>query len=394
MLSIMFWKKRIYLDHAASTPATSDALRAYGAAATLIGNPSSPHAEGRAAKEVLEESRIRVGRMLSVKADDVIFTASATEANAIALLGHVVALKKLGRTRLHVLYLPSSHASVVATIETLKGHAVEAEALRVTDGEVDIQALSSQIRPETVLVTMDYVCGETGTIWNTREVAQTLRDARSIGEGRIMLHADASQAPRTELIERTRIGADMLTLDAQKIGGVRGAGVLIAPRTIPLSRIMEGGGQERALRPGTENAGAIAAFATALAEAQERYRVHREQWSLLREEVLERITHLIPGVLENRGKKAVPHILNISIPGIDTEYLAVLLDEAGFAVSTKSACESDTGEGSRAVALLFGSTERALSTLRISWGPETTKRDLLRFGDALLKGVTFLSNHE
>lgn len=394
MLSIMFSQKRIYLDHAAATPATRDALRAYDRATALIGNPSSPHAEGRAAKKMLEESRTRIARMLSVKADDAIFTASATEANAIALLGHVMALRKKGQTKLHALYLPSSHASVVNTIETLKGYGVEVEALRVKDGAVDIQALATQLRPETVLVAMDYVCGETGTIWNTREVAQTLRDARSIGEDRIMLHADASQAPLTELIERTRIGADLLTLDAQKVGGVRGAGVLIASRTISLSSMMEGGGQERTLRPGTENVAAIAAFTAALSDTQEQYEARKEKWSVMREHVCERITHMIPSALQNQGKKGVPHILNISIPGIDTEYLAVLLDEAGYAVSTKSACESDTEEGSRAVLLLTGSTERSRSTLRISWGPSTSERDLMRFLDALQKGVSFLTKHQ
>lgn len=392
MLSIMFGNRRHYFDHAASTPASAGALRAFAHASALPGNPSSPHKEGREAKQILEDSRTAIARLMSVKADDIIFTSGASEANALAIAGHVTALKKNGRATMHILYLPSAHASVVKNVKALAESGVEIEELKIKDGEVDILALKGQIRPHTALVTMDYVCGETGTIWNTREVAQTLRDARSMGEERILLHADASQAPRTELIERTRIGADFLTLDAQKIGGVRGAGLLIAPRTIPLSSLMEGGGQERTLRPGTENVAAIAAFASALEEVQSMYEARRDRDESMRTLLLTQIAQSIPDALVNRGKKGVPHIVNLSLVGRDTDYLAALLDEAGFAVSTKSACESDSEEGSRAVYALTGEKDRALSTLRISWGRDVTKRDLMRLDAVLASKVQFLDS--
>ncbi len=383
----MFGKKRTYLDHAASTPQSAAALKAHAEALTLVGNPSSPHAEGRAAKDSLEASRSKVARLMSVKADDVIFTSGATEGNAIAICGAVMKRRAEREGALvHVLYLPSCHASVVETIRALSKFGVEAEALSIRDGLVDIESLKRQLRANTALVAMDMVCGETGTLWNTKEVALALR-----GTGTILL-ADASQAPLTELMERTRIAADMITLDAQKIGGVRGTGVLIVPRMLSLEPLLHGGGQERGLRPGTENIAGAAAFATALADAQNAREMRGVEWEKMRIRLVERIAKEIPDALVNVGKKHASRILNISLPGRDTDYLVALLDEAGFAISTKSACETDSSEGSRAVMALTGDAERAKSTLRISWGPDISPGDLARFASALRKAVAFLDS--
>ncbi len=384
----MFWrKKRTYLDYAAGASA----------------NSSSPHEEGRAAKKILEDARTDIARLLEVQSDDVIFTSGATEANALAILGHLQALLHLKpyTLPLHVLYLPSAHASVVENMKLLAKEGVEVEELPIRDARVDIETLAKMLREETVLVSMDAVCGETGVVWNTREVANLLqtmsgRTTSRHGE-RPLLHVDASQAPMTEKITRAHFGADMLTLDASKIGlpdqgNVRGIGALIAHRTIPISPLYVGGGQERGLRSGSQSPELAREFAACLRQAslgREKFRASAE---LARKELIKTITNTIPNVFVNESHIQAPHVLNLSLQGRDTDYLVALLDEEGFAVSTKSACETDSEEGSRAVLALTGDSERAKATLRISWGPRVKNGDLNRFAEALSEAVKFVDN--
>jgi cysteine desulfurase len=188
----------------------------------------------------------------------------------------------------------------------------------------------------------------------------------------------------------TRLGADTLTLDAQKIGGVRGSGVLIVPRQVEIAPLLRGGGQERGLRPGTESPALALAFASALEDIDVPMFVARAQ--RMREQLLSTLMHTIPSVVLNEGKDQVAHIVNLSLLGRDTDYLVALLSEAGFSVSTKSACATNE-EGSRAVLALTGDPERAASTLRISWGPETKEGDLRRFAGALISSVRFMDTN-
>ena len=365
----MWWKRRTYLDYAA------------GAA----GNPSSPHEEGRRAKQMLEDARTVIARLVEVQSDDVIFTSGATEANALAILGHVRAVAKKNA---HVLYLPSAHASVVENAKLLQTEGVTVEALPIKDYRVDIEALTKMLRPETVLVSMDAVCGETGVVWNTREVAQTVRQHAPFAR----VHVDASQAALTEKITRAHFNADMLTFDASKVGDMRGIGALIVHHTIPLIPLYRGGGQERGLRSGSESPVLAQSFAAALRAAalgRDAFRISAERE---RARLIEAVTKNIPRTYIQEGSVQAPHILNLSLLGRDTDYLVALLDEAGFAVSTRSACETDSEEGSRAVFALTGDSERARATLRISWSPSIRPSELTRFSRAFTQAVAFLDS--
>lgn len=377
----MSWKRRLYLDSAAG----------------MAGNPSSPHEDGRKAKEMLEAARLAIARLVEVQKDDVLFTSGATEANAIAILGHVRALRLLagpdavGRNNIHVLYLPSAHASIVENIRILASEGVTVEPLPIKDYRIDTEVLSSMIRPETALVTMDAVCGETGVVWNTREVADVLKKSRN-GEAaaEVLLHVDASQAPLTEKFSRAHFDADMLTFDVSKVAAIRGIGALIAHRTIPLVPLYGGGGQERGLRSGSESPLLALAFANALGKAATEREAFRAQAELSRVQLIERIKKGVTDVYIHEGRQQAPQILNISLIGRDTDYVVALLDEAGFAVSTRSACETDSETGSRAIHALTGSTEEARSTLRISWDQSISTRALLRFARALIRAIAFV----
>ncbi|MCX6787091.1 MAG: aminotransferase class V-fold PLP-dependent enzyme [Candidatus Kaiserbacteria bacterium] len=345
-------------------------------AAGVSGNPSSPHREGRRAKQMLEDARTTIAHLIEVRPDDVVFTSGATESNALAILG-------VAKTGDRMCYLPSAHASVVENMNLVAERGVKIEALPIKDGQVDCEKLRRMLRPETKLVSMDAVCGETGIIWNTREV-------REVIGSKILLHIDASQAPLTEKITRAHFGADMLTFDASKVGTTRGIGALIAHRTIPITPLYAGGGQERGLRSGSESPELAKAFSENLRVAvcnRERFRASAEHE---RTRLVEMIMKNISNVYLQEGRVQAPNILNLSFQGRDTDYLVALLDEEGFAVSTRSACETDSEEGSRAVFVLTGDRERARSTLRISWNSNVHPRMISRFAKALVRAVAFI----
>lgn len=379
-------KKRIYLDWAASSPVSRRALKAHIDTLALVGNPSSPHQEGQEARAALETARTRIARLAEVKSDSVIFTGNATEANALLIMGRVGLLLEQGTLAgdIHVLYMPGSHSSVTGAVARLQEWGVVTEEIPLEGTVIDLARLRALIRPSTALVLVDAVCGETGVRYLARDVRRVL-DERS---SKALLHVDASQMPLTAPFELTRLGADTLALDSQKVGGVRGIGALIAPRRIQLKALYEGGGQERGLRSGTEAVALVAAFAEALEEAHEQRAAFEARAIKMRRELIGSVTAL-ERVMVNEGRTQDPRILNLSFIGRDTDYLVALLDAAGFAVSTRSACETDA-EGSRAVLALTGDSERARSTLRISWGPSTTPYEMRAFAKALVRAVNFL----
>ena len=250
--------------------------------------------------------------------------------------------------------------------------------------------MKNMIRENTVLVAMDAVCGETGVVWNTREVAHVLRGCPTSTP---LLHVDASQAPLTEKISRAHFDADMLTIGASKVGEARGIGAFIAHRTIPLAPLYEGGGQERGLRSGSEAPELAQVFAASLSDAALNRESFRASARILRAQTIKAITTDIPNVYINEGRAQAPHILNLSLPDRDTDYLVALLDEAGYAVSTRSACETDSKEGSRAVLALTANEKRAQATIRISWNERIKTSHLRGFAQALIQAVAFVDRN-
>lgn len=380
-------RPRVYLDSAAACPVLPAANRAFMRAMRAYGNPASPHTEGQEAAGVLSFARQQIAALAEVKPEAVIAVSGATEGNALGIIGHVEALIAAGTApaSLHVLYDQSAHRSLTQSVARLEALGVAIEALPYTDGALDLQSIGTLVRTQTCLVAVSAVCGETGRITPVRDIRRVLDKA---SEKHIILHVDGSQLPLVGAFELTRLGADMLVLDAQKVGGVRGVGVLIAPRRVPLQPLFEGGGQERGLRPGTPSPALLAAFAVALEE------VHRTRGAFLSRAaamraIVRRTVETLDNAIVHEGKEQAPHIINVSLLGRDTDYLVALLDRDGFAVSTKSACEQN-GEGSRSVLAATGSVEQATTTLRISVNPTTTMRDVRAFTRALSTNVNFL----
>lgn len=382
-------KKRAYFDAAAAHPVRSSARAAFLKALTASGNPSAPHDEGREALGILERARTAIARETGAKSDAVVFTSGATESNALAILGHLRALRAAGKAYadMDLLYSPMQHASVLGAVEDARALGVRALPIPFKDGALDLAAVKSLLSERTVLVTLDVVCGETGTRHDTRAV-RALIDELPV-HARPVFHADATQAPLVENMERTRLGADLISFDAQKVGGVRGIGVLIAPQSVALAPLYGGGGQERGLRSGTPSPALAAAFARALADASRERARFCTRALRMRTRIEETLMGELDGVVVNAGAARVPHILNVSFLGRDTDYLAALLNEAGFAVSTRSACETDA-EGSRVVLALTGDGARAASALRISFASSLREWDARALARAVVEAVRFL----
>ena len=383
-------KKNTYLDWAASAPTSRKASHAFRVHEQLYGNPGALHKDARAGSRALEDARTRIARLAQIKTTGVVFTSGATEANALAIIGSIEARARSGiaYADIHVLYHPSAHSSLVGAVEMLTRKGVQTQALALRDGVPDITLVRAQLRPTTCLISLEAVSGETGTIFETRELRRLIDTYTKDTQQKILLHVDASQAPRVLAFSLTHLGAHLLSLDAQKVGGVRGIGALLLTREASVAPGTLGGGQEGGLRPGTQNPALAQAFAVALEEVSEMRERFIEEHAGYREELLSQISTIATAV-RNESKHQASHIVNISLLGRDTDYLVMLLDAQGFSVSTKSACETDE-PGSRMVLAMSGDKERALSTLRISWGPGITKKELMRFATELKKTVRFL----
>ncbi|MGB4076284.1 MAG: aminotransferase class V-fold PLP-dependent enzyme [Minisyncoccia bacterium] len=382
--------KRTYLDFAAAAPVLPEARRAFLRALASYGNPSSFHEEGRKAREILEGARRHIARIIGVEAHSVLFTSGATEGNALAIEGHFRARIASGERpeTLRMLYLPGAHASLMGAVARVAALGVSTKPLVLAGSALNFDLLKEELREGVALIAVEAVSAETGVRFDTRGIRRAIDTVGA--PGKTFLHVDGSQLPLIESCVRTRLGADLLTLDAQKVGGIRGVGVLIRQRGTPLSPLVLGGGQEEGMRPGTPSPALACAFAVALTTASETHERFFARATHLRAKFLARILP-IENLMVNEGEKQAPHIVNVSLLSCDTDYLLALLDARGFAVSTKSACESDSAEGSRAVLAQMGDAARARSTLRISWGRETAEADLIRFADALIHSVSFMN---
>lgn len=376
--------ERVYLDYAAATPVHNEVLQAmlpYWH--EHYGNAGAIHQEGQSAKQALEQARTQIARLTQVRPELVTFTSGGTESNNLAIIGYVETLRETGRSyeSMHILTTPIEHPATVEALKVVAARGVKVEEVGVDEvGLVKIATLEEKLTPQTIMVTLAHINSEIGTIQPTQRIARTLRSyERKHQSSRILLHVDAAQSPLWQPIQLPTLGADMLSLDAGKCCGPKGVGVLICAQKQPLTHgVLYGGGQERGLRPGTEPVALCVGCAAALKLAQAGH-VDRAQYvRTLRDSLQSMLLECIPEMLWNGavGDKRVANNINISLPGFDTEYVAVVLDAAGFAVSTKSACSTADSSASDVVYAISNNVSRARSTLRITLHEGVTVKQL------------------
>jgi cysteine desulfurase len=393
---------RIYLDYAAATPVAPEALEAMLAAQGLRGNPGSIHAEGVAAARSLQDSRERIARELGCKARELIFTSGGTEANNLAILGFAKSLERnslrpdlkgsqgttLGISQLHKTHwIVSSieHPSVLEAFGEVERLGASVSFVDPDEkGIIRPDAVARLLRPETVFVSVGWANGEIGTVQSLSKIARVLREHEEKHSTAVVLHTDAGQAPLYIGAHVHSLGVDLLTLDSGKLYGPRGVGALYLSDRAHLAPILLGGKQERGLRAGTENVVLAAGFARAYeivsAERSEESRRLSELQGYFTAEIAKRL----PQTVIN-GTDPLPNIINISIPGINSEYLVLALDHAGIALSTKSACREGEEQRSHVVEALGGDEWRPKNTLRFSFGRDTTKEDLETVLEVLMR---------
>lgn len=388
--------RRVYLDHAAATPTDERVVRAmepYWSA--VAANPASLHREGCMAHDALEGARRTVAGALGANPDEIVFTSGGTEGNNLAITGVVRAYRSgaTGGAPAHpqVVLGGIEHSSVRACADALMEAGLEVRVVPVDGrGRVRLDLLRTALTPDTLLVSLQYVNNEVGTIEPLREVGKVLRAQRR-GGIYPLFHSDASQAPAWLPCRVHTLGVDLLTLDGQKVYGPKGVGCLYRARTVPLAPLFRGGGQEFGMRPGTPPVPLIVGFAEALAIAEAERAVHAPRITALTEHLAEMLCGHVPGcVVNGAGAERVAHILNVSFSGVDAERLVIELDARGVAAATKSACLVG-GEGSHSyVVEALSDRERAASAVRFSLGRGTSKEDVAYAVTAIADAVAWL----
>ena len=378
----MFKKSRVYLDYAAATPLSK---KAYTAMKPFLmgnfGNASAIHHEGAMARIVVEQGRERTARALQVRPEFVTFTSGGTESNNLAIIGTVEYLLNQGRSLvdMEIVTTKIEHPSVMNTMQALQIRGVTVRYVGVdSEGFVSLSELQSMLSEKTVLFSVAYANSEIGVIQKVHAIKKALIAAEKKFGTKIMFHLDAAQAPLWLSCQFDSLQADLLALDVGKCHGPKGVGILVKGRRATLAPTLFGGGQESGLRPGTENVAGIVGASVALEEAQMDFKVRAEKVAIVRDAAIEHILTLIPQAILNgpAGDERLANNINISIPGLDTEFATVVLDKHGFAVSTKSACAGAGGGESLVVKSISDDLARSGSTVRISLSPHTTLNNI------------------
>ena len=382
-----FGAKRIYLDYASAPPVSDAAIAAMKEAYQWIGNPGAIHKEAVEAKAALDRARALMAKLLGVKARELIFTAGLTDANNLAILGFARAYERRARSLKDTHWIVSSieHASVLesfAEVERLGGTVEYVDPDE--KGIVSPERIAAALKKHSVFVSVGWANNEIGTIQPLSDIAQAIRAHEKKEGTTVLLHADAGQALVYEPTVVESLGVDLLSIGGNKLYGPHGIGALYVSNRADLASFSLGGPQERGLRPGTESVALVRGMAAAFASIVEKRKEEARRVRLMRDELRKSLEAAIPGLVVNGDlRRALPHMLNVSIPHIQSEYVTLALDHAGIAVSTKSACKEGEARQSHVVAALGGETWRAENTLRFSLGEGTTAEDIPKVSAAL-----------
>lgn len=395
----IFTKRRVYFDHASATRPLKQAMTAMRAAENMVGNPGALHAEAVAAKKILEESRAAIARELACKSHEVVFTSGLTEAINLAILG--IAKDRVATAanahpgagagaRTHWIVSSIEHAAVLECFADIERRGGEVTFLDPDERGIFLpHTVAQAIRPETVLLSIGWANNEIGVVQPIRDISRAIRE---INPG-ILFHSDAGQAPLYLSPHVHTLGVDLLSLGSNKLYGPHGIGALFVKSGTKIEPLILGGGHERGVRSGTENVALAAGFAAACIEISKERISEGRRLRELRDACARELAAVIPGIIFNTDvSHSLPHLLNLSIPGIDSEYITLWLDQKGIAISTKSACSEGAGI-SHVVAALDGEREwRSRATLRLSLGRDTTVADVHTVTKALIDAVRAYQN--
>ncbi|NBD22832.1 cysteine desulfurase family protein [Paenibacillus glycinis] len=359
-----------YFDHCASTPPHEEVIRTMAEImAKHYANPSSLHRGGQEARNLLERARtVIAGSFAGTDAGDWIFTSGGTESNNMAIIGAARSMIRKGK---HLITSAVEHPSVYDTCKQLEREGWSVTYLPASEaGLVTAADVESALTGETSLVSIMHVNNEVGSVMPIADIGAMLKR-----HGNIAFHVDGVQSVGKMPVDLAGSRIDLFSASAHKVGGPRGVGLLYIRPGLQLASVYSGGGQERDLRPGTENVPAIVAAAKAFRLAVEGQPARAQRMHALRQRLLACVAGMpelaINGSADGEiGGQAAPNIVNFSYPGMKPEVIVHMLDKHGILASTKSACSSKSDEPSRVLLAMGLSRERASSGIRISFGDE------------------------
>lgn len=360
-------KKEVYLDHAATTSVDKDVLEKMSPYfLEKYGNPGSFHDLGLEAKGALDDSRTRIAKILGCKSDEIIFTGSGTESINMAIKG--IAFKK-GKG--HIITSKIEHHAVLHVCEYLEKKGFEISYIDVDKyGIIDLEKLKNAIRKDTFLISVMYANNEIGTIQPIKEISKIAN------ENNISFHTDACQAAGLLDIKVHELGVDMMTINAGKIYGPKGVGLLYKKKDILIEPLIHGGGQEYDLRSGTENVPGIVGFAAALEKVQEKKNEETERLLELRSYFEKGLLKISKTRLNGHPEKRLANNVNISFMDIEGEAMLLYLNEKGICASTGSACASKSLDPSHVLLAIGLAYEASHGSIRFSMGKDTKKEDI------------------
>jgi len=388
--TLLMWfsnKRRVYLDYASAPPVLPEASRAMREAEKFSGNPGAIHAEGVAAKKNLEDSRTRIASLLGCKGSELIFTSGLTEANNLAIVGFAKRLERTKRTLGGTHWLVSSieHDSVLGCFSEIERMGGAVSYVEPDErGIILPESIGKALRPETVFLSVGWANNEIGTVQPLAKIARILREHEKKHRPSVAFHSDAGQAPLYLSTVVSTLGVDMLSLGGNKLYGPHGIGGLYIGKNTSLASTVFGGKQEKGLRAGTESVALAAGFAAAFEAVARERRQETERLGNMRDQLASELVAHIPWLIVNGDLRyALPHMLNVSIPNISSEYVTLALDHVGIAISTKSACREGEESRSHVVEALGGKKWRAENTLRFSFGRGNRPGDVAQTVQAL-----------
>ncbi len=361
----------IYLDHAATTPVhpqVKEAMLPF--LSEKYGNPSSIHGFGREIRNAVDRARDQVARGLNADSGELIFTSGGTEADNLALIGVALALREQGKD--HVITSQVEHHAVRDTCRFLERMGFRVTWLPVDErGQVSPKQVQEALSEETAILSIMYGNNEVGTLQPVAEIGEIAR------ERGVFFHTDAVQAFGTEQIDLKSLPVDLLTITGHKINGPKGVGALWIGGDVPLQPLQHGGLQEKRRRAGTENVPGIVGLGVAAELATLHREEHRQRTARYRQAMLEKLDAAeIRYHINGHPEQHLPHILNLSFPGADTEMILMNLDLEGVACASGSACTSGTLEVSHVLEAMGLPEERLGSAIRFSFGRGNTEEEV------------------
>ena len=365
-------RSALYFDHAATTPLRPEALDAMSPhLGGAFGNPSSAHRWGRQARAALDEARAECARAVGAEPVEIAFVRGGTEADNMAVLGRAAVAVAAGE-RPRAIATTIEHPAVREACEEVAARGGKSVFVQVgPTGDLDEDALAGALSRGACVLSVMWVNNEVGTVL---PVARVAGRARAAG---VVAHSDAVQAVGKVPVDFGRAGLDLASMTAHKIGGPRGVGLLYRRRGVELAPLLFGGGQERRLRPGTEDVAGAVGLAKALTLAVDEQAAEAERLAAERDRLEAAIVDALPGtrVFGAEGERA-PHLLNLGFPGLDAATLVMAFDLAGVAVSGGSACASGSTTPSPVLRALYGEEAEGLASVRFSLGRTTTSAEV------------------